>query len=150
MPKADVFNRRIDHLVTTLAAKKARSELHNTLCNDAELREMGLITIRFSELEESLALYCELLLIRPEVGGFLHQKAVLLQPFTEKVEQYMKLSVALGTMYSIDIGSVEESMSSAKLVAEETSQYHPWVFAIEDGTAWRRISEQGEADSGDH
>src|SRR5579864_6771784 len=107
MPKAELINKRIDHLVTVLTAMKARGQLQDALCNDTELREIGLITIRFSELEESVALYCELLMIRPEMGGFLHQKPVLLQNFTEKLDQYTKLSVALGTVYSIDTGSLE-------------------------------------------
>src|SRR5260370_20823168 len=118
MPKTDLLSKRLDHLVTVLRAKEARAQLGDTLRNDAELREIGLITIRFSEVEESVALYCELLMIRPEMGGFLHQKPILLQHFTEKLDQYTKLSLALGTMYSIDTRSVEESMSSAKVVAE--------------------------------
>jgi hypothetical protein len=49
-----------------------RSVTNDRFGSDDDLKEIGRLTMFFAKIEESLALFCEVLLLRPELGGFHH------------------------------------------------------------------------------
>jgi len=89
----------------------AISGRENWALGEEEFEEIGYLTIRMTALEESLALFCELLLTRPELGGF-HpiNKPVLRKQFSEKIGLLKALVVAIGTLYGIDIQAMQKSL----------------------------------------
>jgi hypothetical protein len=76
------------------------------------LRRIGLLTIHFTWIEELLALFCELLLLRPELGGFRISKPLLTKYFSEKLNLYRSLTAAVGTLYSLNTNSLEKSIDA--------------------------------------
>ena len=85
-----------------------------------ELEEIGLLTIRFADIEEDIALCGETLLLRPELAGFQSSdKGVLKKHFSEKLDLFRSLVVASGVLYDIDREPVEEAIAELKKLGEE-------------------------------
>lgn len=88
--------------------------------NPEELEEIGFLTLRFAEMEELIALYCETLLLRPELGGFFApSKVVLKKQFSDKLALFKHLVIACGILYDIDVQRFEETAVTLKNVGED-------------------------------
>jgi len=113
---SDWKKKRLNQLVSTAQALQGR--ILGAFGNDDELREIGRITLQFADLEDSISLICEVLLMRPELRGFHTPKAVLQQFFTMKVDLLNKLTIAIGVLRSIDSGALEKAIENAKQTGE--------------------------------
>jgi hypothetical protein len=120
VPSREEHNARYDNLIASIKALQNRVNARQTFGSAEELEEIGLLTMQMAALEESIALYCEILLTRPELGGF-HppKKFVRTRQFTEKLNLYKMLISASGVLYSIDIGSVEKNFTVLNDLAED-------------------------------
>ena len=76
--------------------------------------------MRLGALEESVSLYCQALLIRPELGGF-HpaNKAVLTKQLSDKLNLFKASITASGVLYSIDINALTQSIEKVKDVGDD-------------------------------
>jgi hypothetical protein len=76
--------------------------------------------MQMAALEESIALHCEILLVRPELGGF-HppKKLVLTKQLSDKLNLYKMLIAASGVLYGIGTESIEKNITVLKDLAEE-------------------------------
>lgn len=120
VPSSEQINLRLSSLTSTLQALQGRASVVETFGNAEELEEIGLLTMRMAALEELLALFCETLLIRPEMGGFhTSSKAVITKQFGEKVSLYSALSIACGVLHGIDTQSIEGNLAVLKALGEE-------------------------------
>ena len=119
MPTAEEHNARLSNLITSIRATQSRVNARQTFGSPEELEEIGLLTMHMAALEESMVLYCELLLVRPELGGF-HppQKSVLTKQFSDKLNLYRMLIAAIGVLYGIGIELIEENIAALKDLAE--------------------------------
>ena len=70
MPTPEEHNARLSNLITSVRAAQGRVNARQTFGSAEELEEIGLLTMHMAALEESIALSCEILLVRPELGGF--------------------------------------------------------------------------------
>lgn len=121
MQNAEEFNARLSNCIGTLQAMKGRTNIfQGDLAKVEELAEIGLLTMRLAELEELISLFCEALLIRPELGGS-HppKKLVLTKQLTEKLTLYQALTTASGVLYAIDTELVHKSIARVRSVGED-------------------------------
>jgi hypothetical protein len=120
VPTAEEHNARLSNLITSVSAAQSRVNARQTFGSPEELEEIGLLTMHMAALEESLALYCEILLVRPELGGF-HppQKSVLTKQFSDKLNLYGMLITATGGLYGIGTELIEKNIAALKDLAEE-------------------------------
>lgn len=92
----------------------------HTFGSAEELEEIGLLTMHVAALEESIALHCEILLVRPELGGFhSSNKSVLTKQLSDKLNLYKMLITATGILYGIDTGLIHKNIIVLKDLAEE-------------------------------
>jgi hypothetical protein len=70
VPTPEEQKARLSNLVASVQAAQGRVNAKRTFGSAEELEEIGLLTMQMAALEESVALYCEILLVRPELGGF--------------------------------------------------------------------------------
>ncbi len=78
--------------------------------------------MRLAGLEETIALYCETLLLRPELTGFHpHNKPVLARQLSEKLNLYGMLIKAAGTLYDIETDTIEQNISVVRGVGEDSN-----------------------------
>lgn len=105
--------------MSTLEALRSRSDAIRNFGAE-ELEEIGLLTMRLTALEEFVALFCEILLNRPELGGFhTSQKAIISKQFSEKLGLYSGLTTACGVLHGIDTRSIEVNLASLRAIGEE-------------------------------
>jgi hypothetical protein len=99
---------------------KARAQAVQNFGTAEELEEIGVLTMRLTALEESMALFCEILSLRPEMGGFptLH-RGVITKQFGEKLSLYSMLTLACGVLHGIDTKSIEDNLSVLKAIGED-------------------------------
>lgn len=136
-PDVDWKRTRCENLIATARALKTvlpGSFLPGSFGTDDELREIGLQTLRFADVEEDLSLYCEALLLRPELRGFHRPKLVLLMPFTEKLKLFKELTIAVGVLRSIDTAAMEGAIESAAKTGEHRNNIiHGYLHTKDDG-----------------
>jgi hypothetical protein len=120
VPTREEHNARFSNVIASVQALQNRMNARQTFGSAEELEEIGLLTMQMVALEESIALYCEILLTRPELGGF-HppKKLVLTKQFTEKLSLYKMLINGSGILYSISTGSVEKNITVLKDLADD-------------------------------
>jgi hypothetical protein len=103
--------------------------------NDEELKEIGFLTMCFTELEESTALYCELLLFRPELGGFHQPKAVIEKGFGEKLDLCKTYIIALGVLRAIGTDAILNEIERAREIGEKrNSIIHDYLHPAQGST----------------
>jgi len=90
-----------------------------------ELEEIGLLGMRLAALEEAVSLFCEILLIRPELGGFHgpEKQPVLAKFLAEKLTLYKMLTTAVGVLYGISTDSIEKAVVAVKAVGEDRNTF---------------------------
>ncbi|HLN01981.1 MAG TPA: hypothetical protein VK335_22005 [Bryobacteraceae bacterium] len=90
--------------------------------NFEELEEIGLLTTRLATLEEIVAFFCEVLLIRPELSRFSshsRNKPVLTEQISEKLRLYRKLLGATGVLDDTLAKAIGANIRAIKDVAED-------------------------------
>ncbi len=91
--------------------------------------------MRLAALEEAISLCCEILLIRPELGGFhSHNKSVLTKQLSEKLNLFKALITASGVLYGIATEAINKSIVAVKDVGEDRNTIiHGILSGIDDG-----------------
>jgi hypothetical protein len=112
VPNAEEFNLRLSNLVTTAQASGTRANAAGSFGSAEELEEIGLLPMRLAALEEWVSLIREILLIRPELGGFHPPRSVLTRQLSEKLSIYKALIKASGVLYGIDTKSIEKGIAA--------------------------------------
>lgn len=129
--KTDWLKVRIANLTAAVAASKATP---NWAASDDELREVGRITLLFARVEETIAAYCEVLLLRPELRGFHSAKPTLERTLTEKLDLYKRLVLAIGCLHSIDTAQIEKNIIRMKEIGERRNAViHGQLYSNEAG-----------------
>jgi hypothetical protein len=83
------------------------------------LEEIGLLAMSLAAAEEEVSLYCEILLLRPELFGFHpYNKPVLGKQLSDKLNLLKSLVVASGVLYGIDINAINSSIQNVRDVGE--------------------------------
>jgi hypothetical protein len=108
---------RLNNLLAAISQNKIVT--HKEFGSDEELKEIGLLTMRFTELEASLALYAELLLFRAELGGFHQAKPIVEKAFGEKLDLIRTLTTALGVLHRISPDSITDLVEKTRAVGED-------------------------------
>jgi hypothetical protein len=130
--KANLKNARLTNLISAASMNKIVGR--DQFGTDDDLKEIGLLTMHFAHLEELLALYCEILLVRPELGGFHSVKPVAERRFSEKLDLYNMLVVAVGVLHAIKIDSIEETTGQARQIGERRNDIiHGYLHVKKDG-----------------
>src|ERR1035437_1039199 len=114
--KNELKNLRITNLISALLMKKHVDR--NRFGSDHDLKEIGLLTMQFADLEKSLALYCEALLKRPELAGFHSPKPIGEKRYSEKLDLFRTLVVAVGVLHSINTDAVATTIGQARQTGE--------------------------------
>ena len=114
--KIELKNLRVTNLLSALLMNRAVDP--NRFGSDDDLKEIGLLTMQFADLEESLALCCEALLNRPELAGFRSPKPVGEKRYSEKLDLFRTLIVAVGVLHSINTDAVETAIGQARQTGE--------------------------------
>jgi hypothetical protein len=115
MLKPEEQQARIQHLIGAL---RRRQERIGCVLSAEELEEIGYLTLLMGVLEESVAMFCEYLLVRPEPGEVLSSKeSVIRKQLKAKLKLLGELIRACGT-YNIDIRSLEQSIAEVAEIGE--------------------------------
>jgi hypothetical protein len=134
VPIPEEHNARLSNLITSVRAAQSRVNARQTFGSVEELEEIGLLTMQMAALEELIALYCEILLVRPELGGF-HppKKSVLTKQLSDKLNLYRMLVVASGGLYVIGTELIEKNIAALKDLAEDRNAIiHGLLFTDEN------------------
>ena len=120
MPTPEEHNARLSNLITSVRAAQSRVNARQTFGSAEELEEIGLVAMQMAALEELIALYCEILLVRPELGGFqAPKKSALTKQLSDKLNLYRMLIGASGGLYSIGTELIEKNIAALKDLAED-------------------------------
>lgn len=120
MPTAEELILRLSNVASVAQALAGRSITRESFGSGRELEEIGLLTMRLAAIEESIALFCEILLIRPELNGFhAPNKSVLTRQLAEKLSLYKTLTMASGILFGICTESIENSIVAMRALGED-------------------------------
>lgn len=102
MTTREELTARAANIVEAVRALQGRLLATQHFGTPEELEEVGFLTLRFAGMEETIALYCEVLLFRPELSGF-HPSAKLIprKQFSDKISLFTGIMLACGTLYDI-------------------------------------------------
>ena len=114
--KSELKRTRLTNLISACLMNQRVPQIR--FGSDDDLKEIGRLTMQFADLEESLALYCEALLNRPELGGFHSPKPVGEKRYSEKLDLLRTLVVAVGVLYSIDADAIVGTVGQARQTGE--------------------------------
>jgi hypothetical protein len=121
---------RAQNLIDAAIANKIPTQFGT----NEELLEIGLLTIHFADVEASLAILCEALLFRRELRGFANTKPTIEKRFSEKLDLYRALVVAIGVLRSISTDTIESTILKANRMAEKRNQIiHGYLHAKAGG-----------------
>jgi len=129
----EALNTRIDNLVTAIRAMQGRAV---SSVNFEELEEIGFLTTRLATLEEIIAFFCEVLLIRPELTRFSshsRNKPVLTEQISEKLRLYRKLLDGTGALDDTVAKAIEANIRAIKEVAEDRNAIVHGFLCQRDG-----------------
>jgi len=131
---------RLSNVVSAVQASKNRMIAAGSFGSAEELEEIGLLTMCLAALEEHISLCCEILLIRPELGGFYSpNKSVLTKQLSDKLNLYKALTTATGVLYDISTDSIEKSIAGVKAVGEDRNTIiHGLLSKSDDGKVFFR------------
>lgn len=131
--RIDPRNTRLENVVTASRLMQNRIVGSSQFGTDEELKEIGLLTMGFAELDESLAFYYELLLVRPELAGFPFVKSVFDKRFTDKLDLLKMILVAIGVLRSVNHKPVFDAILDVKAIGERRNGIiHGYLYLAQD------------------
>ena len=110
---------RLNNLIAAASHYQSRIREGAQFASDENVKEIGLLTMYFAELEESIAFYCEILLLRPELGGFHQPRPVGEKRFGEKLDLCKTLTIALGVLRTIGTDAIMNGIDQARAIGEK-------------------------------
>ncbi len=143
MPKTHDPKRKHQNLVARSDVIKNRMMATAQFSGNDELRRLGLLIIQFSEVGEVVSLSCQILMIRPELGGFVESKPVIEKGFSEKLEYCRKLCTAIGVLHGISTAGVETALEEAKALGEDRNCVVHGALKCKQGQAEPVFHRQG-------
>jgi hypothetical protein len=143
--RPDPRETRLKNLITALSQNK--SVAGQQFSSNDDLREIGLLTMHFTDLEEAIALYCEILLYRPELGGFHHPKPVVEKGFSEKLDLFKTLVVAIGVLHTVGSDDIVQELDKARILGDNrNSIIHGYLHLGSKGLVFRNRQHETRAD----
>jgi hypothetical protein len=137
---------RLTNLIAALTPSKV---IPGWVAGDDELRDVGRLTLMFARVEETIALYCEVLLLRPELRGFHSAKPTVEKTLTEKLDLYRRLIIATGCLHSVGTDEIEQTVARMREVGERRNTViHGHLYSDDNGqVVFRNRGKEIRADS---